>query len=341
MSVIEKFNRVTAKKNIPVSIMFELTKKCNLRCIHCYINPVENQSTKVEYKTELSTSEIFNILGQLADSGSLYILFTGGEVFLRGDFFDILNYANKKHFAITIFTNGVFITNEVAKKLSRYNLVNVGISLYSMNQLIHDKITGVSGSWRRTVSAIKSLREQNIPVEIKTPLMKQNFYGYQKIIKFADTVGAKYGFDISLVPCDNGDRTPLKYRIDEKQLRSFFNHQGVFKPLENNNLNCTAGKNVCAINCYGDVYPCLQFLVKFGNLREKLFSEIWRKNFVRKDYLLKLTDLTLCRSCNLINYCGRCPGIALLEDGDIRGPWSRACEIANVSRDFNLAKCSD
>src|SRR3990172_4107083 len=100
-----KFNKLfetTLARNLPVSAVLELTYECNLRCRHCYI---VNQDRAV-----LGTSAIFSILDELAEAGTLFLAFTGGEILLREDFFDVAEYAKRKHFALSILTNGTKVT---------------------------------------------------------------------------------------------------------------------------------------------------------------------------------------------------------------------------------------
>ena len=97
-------------KDIPISCQFDLTYHCNLNCIHCYI--VKNDIP------ELKTSQIKNILKQLARAGILFLSFSGGEILTREDFFEIAEYARKLHFSLNLKTNGTLIDEEIADKIA-------------------------------------------------------------------------------------------------------------------------------------------------------------------------------------------------------------------------------
>lgn len=325
---------VTQQKNIPLFAMLELTYACNLNCVHCYI-------PDKSHNNDLTTYEIKNIIDDLTDAGCIFLTLTGGEVFKRDDIWEILEYVYFKKFAYQIFTNGTFITNEVVEKLKNIHPWEIGISLYSMNEDIHNKITGVSGSFKKTVQSILNLRENNIPVRIKTVLMEQNFDGYEEILKFADKFGIKVHFDFIISPKNDGDKSPLKYRLSEEKYKILICDTRIF-PAENeakesskkDNILCHAGKNSCSISPSGDVYSCIQIPVKAGNIRESSFVDIWKNGKVLNK-IRKITEneVILCNNCSVVSYCSRCPGQAYIEDGNINGPANIFCRIAKIRKE--------
>ncbi len=357
-SPLQKLEKISLKKHIPLHIMFELTYKCNLKCVHCYV------VNKNEYK-ELTTEEVKNILTQLADLGGLFITFTGGEIFVRPDILEILNYAKEKHFVIRFFTNGTLINKQIAKELSKIKVQEIGITIYASNQKIHDEITQKKGSFKKTLKALKFLKDEGIKIHLKCPLMKQNIRNVEEIKKLSKNLETKIIFDHSLTPRDNGDRSPLRFRLEDEELKSVLLDSDLFPLIHpslydnektsvleklqaenelqiekqcNINFNlkldetiCDAGINLVSISPYGDVFPCLQMKIFSGNLREKNFSKIWKYSKVLK-YLrkLKFSDLKICPTCNMKDYCFRCSAVAYIEDGDLLGPSSRACKIAKI-----------
>ena len=117
----EAIVRKTLDKCIPFKVDWEITYRCNLRCSHCY-------QTGASGEKELTTEEIYSALDELADLGCLYLTFTGGEILLREDLFDIAKYARKKEFAIRLFTNGTLIDEKVADKIKNLSPLSVEIS---------------------------------------------------------------------------------------------------------------------------------------------------------------------------------------------------------------------
>ncbi|MEW6041044.1 MAG: radical SAM protein, partial [Elusimicrobiota bacterium] len=273
---MELFN-LTYKKNIPLMCVFELTGRCNLRCLHCYIP---------EYNVpELTTDEVFSTLRQMYEAGCMYVVFTGGEPFIRADIFEILGFAKSLHFDVRVFSNATLIDGTRAKKISQTGISSVEVSLYG-RQAIHDRITGVSGSFKKTVQGLMSMKQRGIKLTIKCPVMKLNFSEYPWLINFARENNFNYRFDASISPKTDGNCGPLKYRINKSGLKKLFSDKTLVTKtevgkrkerivaIEQSDFSCSAGKNFISITCCGDVFPCLQMPIKVGNVREMKFRDI-------------------------------------------------------------------
>jgi MoaA/NifB/PqqE/SkfB family radical SAM enzyme len=176
-----------AREKIPLVCHFDLTYRCNLSCVHCYVVR--------EDQPELSTSEIKDIMDQLAEAGTLYLTFSGGEIFTREDFFQIAEYARGLHFALRLMTNATLIDEQVADRVAALFPDLVSISIYSTTPEIHDGITLVPGSLARTVRAAKTLRDRKVKLEIGSVFMSQNINDYSKVYEFALSVGATFRGD--------------------------------------------------------------------------------------------------------------------------------------------------
>ncbi|MDI6891159.1 MAG: SPASM domain-containing protein [Thermodesulfovibrionales bacterium] len=174
--------------------------------------------------------------------------------------------------------------------------------------------------------------------------MKQNFNNYKEIISLAEKLLVKYEFNPTISPKLDGSRRPLAYRIGEHELSEIFSDQ-LLNPEtteidkenfhswdQNEFLMCGAGKTTCAISPNGDIYPCIVLRTPLGNLKKHSFSEIWHSFENRKIRTMNFQDLKTCTHCELLEYCDRCPGIALLEDGDMFGPSRFFCKIAEVRK---------
>lgn len=332
--------KISLRKNIPLDIIVELTNQCNLNCIHCYVsgkNKVDNR--------ELSAIQWKNIFDQLADIGCLYLTFTGGEIFARKDIFELMEYARNKGFALTLFTNGTLLNDEIIKRIKKLNVMEIHLTLYSMSPEIHDKITRKRGSYLKTKKTIKKLCENGLNVVVKCPLMKLNFFGYQRVLNFANYLGARAQFDPVITPKNDGCRTPLRYRINQRQLTAFYRDKTVFpedkintatvcSPLSALRYSCSAGRNLASITAEGLVYPCLQFPVVLGDLNSNSFKKIWlseNNKPIKKIRNLKLPGI--CQKCSNIVQCNRCPGLTLLEEGSMVLPSKIACRIAKIRND--------
>ena len=216
MLMAEMFD-MAEKEFIPLVTVFELTHRCNERCTHCYLEEYGTNG-----RQELTTSEVKSLLDGLAAEGGFWLTLSGGEIFLRKDFFEIAAYARQLEFGLTIFTNAMLITDDIARRLKPLHLMEVGISLYSSNADQHDAITKVKGSFHKTIAGAKRLRDQGIPVNLKCPLMKSNLTEYQGIIDLAGSIGARYSFDPTIVPKNDGGGNFREIRLDEAGLRKLF-----------------------------------------------------------------------------------------------------------------------
>lgn len=344
----------TVERNIPFLMQFELTSKCNLRCIHCYFVPERA-------KLELSTKKIKSILDELSNEGTLFIGFTGGEILCREDFFQIARYARKRRFALRLFTNATLITAEIADKIKDMQPLTVEISLYATNPHIHDGITGVSGSYNKTLSAINMLRKRKSNIIIKSIIMKENAQQYDKLKAFAEDIGARFVYDYVIIPRIDGCMQPLGHCMSDFEIEDLICRNvnpvrstgstsdnkasnGVKIDVEDNlgrleglpdkdQPICGAARDGACISAYGDVYPCVTWRISLGNLKEKGFKEIWNSPTTNEIRDLTMGDMKYCSNCGLFYYCNHCPGIALLETGDSLGLSPTSCRVAKLKKE--------
>lgn len=225
-SLMDKCN----KQNFPIRCIFELTYKCNLRCRHCFQTDHHSQP--------LNTGQIKNILKDIAHNGTFDISFTGGEVFMRQDIFDIFEAAHREKFIISVFTNGTLITEKMAKRLKGYSIKNVNMSIYGPTSDLHDKITGVKGSFNALINAIRFLRSYKIPVILKAKIFKDTFNSYRELKKLAEALDVTiYSFSHMIIPMKDGSRKNRYMSIHGKDLSDYFalmNEDGVFTKMKNN-----------------------------------------------------------------------------------------------------------
>lgn len=333
-NILDPYERIVKKtldKFLPFKVDWEITYRCNLSCAHCY-------QTGPSSDKELTTKEIYSVLDELADSGCLYITFTGGEILLREDFFDIAKYARKKEFAIRLFTNGTLIDEETADKIKELNPLSVEISLYGMNPLVHENITKTPGSYKKTIRAFDLLRKRNINTVVKCTVMKNNVSEFDKLKDFAQSIGSSFIFSLTMIPKIDGSKEILKFRLNHERLKELFSSEdwmiegitegGVhsYKPL------CSAGINSLYISPYGEVFPCVVLRKHSVNLKELSLREIWESPFFKRLRRIEFDDLKECSGCDLSCYCDRCAGLALLEAGDLLGPSINDCTLAGVRK---------
>lgn len=321
--------RRAAAKNIPLYAHLDLTYRCNLKCVHCYaVNEPDRQ--------ELTTDEVKDILDQLADAGSLYLILSGGEAMLRKDYFEIAQYAKTKGFALRLMTNGTLINEENVKIIAKLCPLYVELSLYAMSEDVHDAITKVPGSFTYTLATIYLLKRFNTNIYIKTIAMQQNLDEIESVQHFSEKIHAKFLKDSVINPKLNNDISPLKYRLSDEQLIRFLNATSPQWKFQEYNLNdtlCNAGKGHVTINPYGEVFPCLRIQKKAGDLRKQSFQEIWSKSLILKQIReLTATEIKSCATCEEMDYCNPCPGLALMEHGDLLKPSEECCRQAKLRK---------
>jgi radical SAM protein with 4Fe4S-binding SPASM domain len=316
---------------IPLSVQLDITYRCNERCVHCYLDHDDHG--------EMTTSEIKDLLDQLAEAGVFFLSISGGEILLRKDLFEILEYAREKSFCIRLKTNALMIGKKEAERIHSLGVETIQISIYSHRPEVHDAITKVPGSLERSIKAIRFLCDEGLHVVIANVLMVQNFGDYPGVQALAAELGVQCTMDPTVTPMMDGNRKILNMGIDQKSLTAVFHDPTLLGEKEDHcavpmgpdeealdSTPCSAGHTAAYVSPYGDVYPCVQFPLPTGNVREKKFLDIWnyspQMNEVRS---ITLRDLSGCSVCVHGGTCTRCPGLAFME-GNMRGPSTADCE---------------
>jgi len=330
--LLEEMTRKALKANVPLSVQLDLTYRCNERCVHCYLDHDDHG--------EMTTAEIKHLLNEMAEAGVFILTLSGGEIFLRKDFFELLEYARRTlMFCVKLKTNAIMIREREAARIRDLGVESVQISIYSHRPEVHDAITLVPGSLKRSLDAVRFLKSQGLRVIVANVLMTQNMQDYPAVRALAAELGVECTLDPTITPMMDGDRSVLGLGVDQNALRQVFRDASLVGDVEEycavstnpdedalENLPCSAGHTSCYVSPYGDVYPCVQFPLPTGNVRKRRFIDIWRHSDAMNDVRsIRLKDLTTCTSCSHVTSCTRCPGLAFLE-GNMRGPSSQDCE---------------
>ena len=329
--LMEEMASKASRLNIPLNVQLDLTYRCNERCVHCYLDHNDHG--------EMSTAEIKHLLDEMAEAGVFILTLSGGEIFLRKDFFEILEYARRLMFCVRLKTNAVLIRERDAARLRELAVESIQVSIYSHRPEVHDSITLLRGSLKRSLDAIRFLKAQGLKVIVANVLMTQNMRDYTSVRALAEELGVECTLDPTVTPMMDGDRSILSLGVDQNALREVFRDSSLVGDIDEfcaiaaepgqDDLEatpCSAGHTACYVSPYGDVFPCVQFPLPTGNVRRERFVDIWRHssqmNEVRS---IRLKDLPTCSSCTHASGCTRCPGLAYME-GNMRGPSSQDCE---------------
>ena len=316
----------------PVEATIELLTKCNWNCKHCYI-PVHNNDG-------LTTDEVFKLLYELREMGVFQVTFSGGEVFYRSDAMKIIRKARELHFDVSIFTNASLLTEEMIIELSKLYISQISCTIFSMDEEIHNSISRKSGSLRNALRNIELAKKHEIPVQVKSMVMKENHESIAGLKDYCEMKGYPYKFDPVIFTKLDGNTSPLKLRLSADELAECIpitdEVNGVdlsTKSIED--YMCPSIRSSFSINSNGDVIPCNVFPVVLGNVKSNNISDIWKDSKQLKILQeTKWIDLNTCKSCEKTSFCVRCPGLAMYEDGDMFGPSSSACSIAEVRQDY-------
>ncbi len=306
------------------SLQFELSSRCNERCIHCYI-PNEKKNTGFD----MPTAKVKSILDEFAAMGGIHVTLSGGEAFLHKDIIEIAEYCREKDLKITILSNLISLKDEQIERLKKVNLSLIQVSLYSMDPEIHDFITTVKGSFEKSKAAIEKLVAADIPVQISCPIMKANRKGYDKVLDYAKSLKIKAQTDYIMMARADLDTENLANRLSieetESLMRDIIEHDTQYKndtleqlPVSDQikfNLErfmkqpvCGVGYDNCCITANGDVYPCAGWQdYVLGNVYKQSLQEIWEQSERVKE-LRKITQASFpqCLECEARDYCARC-----------------------------------
>ncbi len=334
--------QMASKQGRPVTVTFRVTERCNYDCVHCYQEQPDCE--------ELGFAEIERILGEVAEAGVLFLTLPGGEFFMRRDADDILRKAHELGFAIKLLTTGHHVTERRADLIASLRPIQVDLSFYAATPHVHETVTRQQGSWKRTYDAARRLVARGVTVLLKTPVMEVNVRDLANLKKIADDIGAQSTFDPKITGMDDGDQAPVSLRMCGDTLAAFYRDEdnGVgdymaasfagFDPVRDgrplDHAPCRAGVATVSIGPTGEIWPCNALPIVCGDLRRQSFAEVLSGSPELDEVRgLRWAHLSECNVCELRAYCTRCHGMALLEQGDMRGPSLEACRHAVAMRD--------
>ena len=331
-TILENLNSKAIQLGIPLGVHLDVTWRCNERCVHCYLDHDD--------LGEMSYDEIEDLMTQMAAAGVFFLTISGGEPMLRSDIFPIIRRARELTFNVKLKTNGILIREKEAALIRELGVDTVQVSIYSHRPEVHDAITKVKGSLERSLAAIRFMVARGLKVTMANVVMKQTRWDYPAVQKLAAELGALFTIDPTITPHINGDRSLLALNVSREDLRDIMNDKTIAGQTEDqfvavapgadedhmDNIPCSAGHSACYVSPYGDVYPCVQFPLPSGNVRQQKFIDIWKYSPQLEEVRsIRTRDLPVCSTCAHSSGCSRCPGLAYME-GNMRGPSTADCE---------------
>ncbi|MCL5023991.1 MAG: radical SAM protein [Nitrospirae bacterium] len=318
---------------IPLSGSLEVTYRCNLRCVHCYLGTRTERQERGS--REMSAGVISSLIEEITDAGCLNLLLTGGEPLLRDDFPAIYRHAKEKGLLVTVFSNGTLVTEGIVALFRELPPFEVEISLYGATAGTYESVTRVPGSYEKCLLGIQRLVDAGIKVNLKTILMTLNSREFFAMEDIARKFGARFRFDAAISPGIEGDKAPLSLRVspeeavalefsDGKRVHDWkrFFEESKGRGLVDCLYGCSAGVTGFHVDPEGYLQPCMMTFDVRYNLRGKRFLSGWNAIIARLKDKKAHPDF-VCRGCKKINLCGYCPGFFKLENGaeDVRSDY--------------------
>jgi len=319
------------QKYNPKQVVWELTLKCNLRCIHC------GSSAGKSRPDELSTKESLKLCKDLAEINTDEVCLMGGEPFLRKEWYRLGREVKDLGMKLLIISNGYIVNDDIISKLVNLEPYAVSTSLDGATAKTHDHIRGVDGSFKKVMEFISSSKKSDLPVTVITTVNKLNFKELPMIKDFL----LKENIAWQIQTATPEGRFSKKLALSKEEFYSvglfIASLQKQYKRKElpvigahcfgyNSNhlpclglypqwMGCQAGISILSIKSNGDVIGCLSTPDKYieGNIRKRSIIDIWNDpNAFAYNRKFKLEDLgENCRECKYGETCkGGCMGVS-------------------------------
>jgi len=321
-------------------VVWNVTRRCNLRCIHCYAHAKDK-----EFENELTLEEGKQLLDDLSEFGCPVVLFSGGEPLMHPHLIELASYAVEKGMRAVISTNGTLITREIARDLKAIGLSYVGISLDGMEE-IHDRFRGFKGAFKGALEGVENAQNEGIKVGLRFTINRINYREIPAIFDLIEEREIPRACFYHLVYAGRGsklmkedlnheetrkvvdliiDRTAeLHAKGKPKEILTVDNHadgpyvylrilkedprraEEVLELLQMNEGN-SSGRGIGCVSWDGEVHAD-QFWrhYSFGNVRERPFSEIWTdlsNPLMRKLKEKKKYVKGRCSECKWLDIC--------------------------------------
>lgn len=322
------------------SLHIEIANECNERCLHCYI-PHELKTKTID------SSLFFKIVEEGRDLNILNVTLSGGEPLLHKDFVGFLKRCRELDLSVNVLTNLTLLTDEIIEEMVKNPLLCVQTSIYSMNPEIHDTITKMKGSLKKTKTNVLKLLNMGIPVQISCPVMKQNKDSFGEVVSWGKEHNITVATDYVIFASYDHTSCNLVNRLSLEEVNEVFDSQLTKEYADylydsaKEKYAMTADDPICSICRYylcisaeGDVFPCVGWQNnKLGNLQEKSIKEIWQDSSEIKCLReIKRNSFPRCVSCGDRGYCTVCMMSNSNENGDAFRINEFHCKVAAMMR---------
>ena len=341
---LAELGRKVRQKNVPVKGTIEITARCNLNCVHCYIPRTASEKAARE---EITTHEVLEVIDSAAEAGCLSLLFTGGEPLLRPDFSELYIRAKERGMLVTVFTNGTLLNDELLELFGSYPPYKMEISIYGITRNTYEKITRTAGSFARCIKAVEKLVDRGVHLGLKTMMLSINLHEMPAIQEFAGSLGLDFRFDASISHRLDGDAIPTAYRVAVEdavgfEIRDLNRRAAWLRELERvreirltvDSPACGAGISNFHVTHDALLQPCLMVPYHAYDLRRGDFRSGWKESTTR--FFRKNPLPSRCSTCSALTLCPKCPGESMLTPDSNQEIDDYACAIGRAR--YNLMR---
>ncbi|HHZ06625.1 MAG TPA: radical SAM protein [Clostridiales bacterium] len=329
----------------PLNATFELTTRCNLKCKMCLIRHYDNV-----IKKELSANQWINLGKQAYDCGTVCILITGGEPFLRSDFPHIYSEIYKMGFIITLYTNGTLLNGEIKEILTRYPPHRLGVTVYGGSPETYKKVCGTSSGFEKMIQSLIFFKTLPSVLNIRTTLIKDNINDYKLIEDIAQKFSSNKSLDVSRIVSKSirgGHTKPEDCRLSpQENIDIIFGRARKAiknKKLSNSDMiairNTSAAKSFRQSYLYGCAAAVNSYTITWDGkmLGCQILDDIYTNPIITsladawallEENIEPALPNPYCSSCQYVYYCTACPALIKAETGIFSGKPEYICEDA-------------
>lgn len=334
----ERLYRPLGDQRYPLSGSLELTPRCNLQCVHCYIN--EQPGCREAMEKELSTAGIQQVLDQVSNAGCLFLLLTGGEPLLRPDFPELYLYARRKGLIITLFTNATLLTPRLIEMFLSTPPSKIEVSVYGATRETYEGLTRIPGSYDRFIHGLELLHQSGLNFGLKSVILSVNKHELSAMQALAERFAQRLRYDGTVWPRLDGTDDAFGTRLsvqemldldcgDPQRMASWSQAYKLGQGLtfrDERVFRCGAGFRSFHIDSSGRMSVCMMARQATYDVTETGFVSAWQKLGTLRT--MKRSRASICLSCTAAGVCSQCPGWSQLAHGDNESVYDYICQLA-------------
>jgi len=340
--LVRELHKRAAECRQPINGTFELTERCNLACRMCYVCQAPGDGAR--HAKELTAAAWLELARQAVDNGMIFLLLTGGEMFLRPDFFELYTPLTRLGLMLTLFTNGTLITDVIAGRLAEAPPSRTEITLCGATAATYEAVTGVPGSYARCCGGIEALVKHRVPLGLKSTLTRRNVGELEAMRQMAHHWGLPFSAGWLLSKRRDGARSEVEdcrmsaaecvaLEATDRASATEWTEAALRESSLGNDHNfyCQAGRAAFVVNPRGEMNACIDLPLPAARPLEIGFRAAWEQ--VQGYVDSAPPPAPLCLACEARTFCPRCPAWSELETGTLTEPVPYLCEIARARRE--------